>query len=410
MTIMPVDLSETKAKAPSAGGITIVADRDVTIGEAREQHDAARFDFDASRGLLSSKSVRSEATSNANIGVSSTVSGDAVRVQAGNDLTVRGSNVVGTNDVTLAAARDVSITTSQNTSQSSSSTERKESGFLSGGGMSVSIGSRSQSADQQSSQVTHNGSMVGSLDGNLTISAGNDAHVTGSVIHAGKDLAMAGKTVTIDSAYDTTADAERQRFRQAGVTVGITNPVISAIQTGQQMAEAAKHVDGDPRLLALAAATTGLAAKNAYDAVGGDPVKAATSVGINISLGASKSDSQSQMQSSTAVGSTVSAGGNVTIAASGAGKDSNINVIGSTISSGKNTLLAADGDVNLQAAKSTSSQHSNNSGASAGVGVSISLGSQSGIAFTANASGSRGNADGDSTTWTNTHVNAGDTL
>ncbi|WP_199027150.1 hemagglutinin repeat-containing protein [Ralstonia sp. ASV6] len=410
MIIQPVDPSSTRTKTAPAGGVTIVADHDVTIAEAREQHNAAKFDFDASKGLLSSKSTRSESTLNANLGVSSTVSGETVRVQAGNDLTVRGSNVVGTGDVKLAASHDVKITTSQNTTQSTSSSEQKESGFLGSNGMSVSVGTRSQSSDQQSSQVTNNGSMVGSLNGNLTIAAGNDAHVTGSVIHAGNDLAMAGKTVTIDSAYDTTADAERQRFRQAGVTVGITSPVISAIQTGRQMAEAAKHVDGDPRLMALAAATTGLAAKNAYDAVGGDPVKAATSVGINISLGASKSDSQSQMRSSTAMGSTVSAGGNVTIAASGAGKDSNINVVGSTISSGKNTLLAADGDVNLRAAQSTSSQHSTNSGASAGVGVSISVGSQSGIAFTANASGSRGNADGDSTTWTNSHVTAGDTL
>uniref|UniRef100_UPI0036D908EC hemagglutinin repeat-containing protein n=1 Tax=Streptomyces rochei TaxID=1928 RepID=UPI0036D908EC len=155
---------------------------------------------------------------------------------------------------------------------------------------------------------------------------------------------MVGKTVTIDSAYDTMSQAEQQQFRQAGLSVGFTNPVVAAVQTGRQMAEAAQHAKGDARLTALAAATTGLAAKNLYDgATSGNPAQSPTSVGVSISLGASKSDNQSQEQASTAVGSTVSAGRNVTIAASGAGADSNINVIGSTVSAGNKALLAGDG-------------------------------------------------------------------
>ncbi len=392
------------------GAITIAGNGNVTLNEGREEHDSYQAVSSKRGSLVSGSTTGTMQSTQANLGVASTVSGDSVVVRAGKDLTVQGSNVVGTNDVTLGAARNVRITTSQDTVQTASSYEKTDSGLLTNGGLSLSIGTRSQSNQQQSTQVTNTGSMVGSLNGNLTITAGSDAHITGSTIHAGNDLNVAGKTVTIDSAYDTASQSEQQRFRQAGVTVAITNPVVSAIQTGQQMASAAKHVDGDPRLLALAAATTGLAAKNLYDSVGGDPVKAATSVGISISVGASRNDSQSQMQSSTAVGSTVSAGRNVTIAAAGAGKGSDINVVGSTVSSGKSTLLTAEGDVNLQAAQSASSQHSTNSGASAALGVSISGGSQTGIALTASVSGSRGHADGDSTTWTNTNVSAGNTL
>ncbi|WP_412771107.1 hemagglutinin repeat-containing protein [Ralstonia solanacearum] len=392
------------------GAITIAGNGNVTLNEGREEHDSYQAVSSKRGSLVSGSTTGTMQSTQANLGVASTVSGDSVVVRAGKDLTVQGSNVVGTNDVTLGAARNVRITTSQDTVQTASSYEKTDSGLLTNGGLSLSIGTRSQSNQQQSTQVTNTGSMVGSLNGNLTITAGSDAHITGSTIHAGNDLNVAGKTVTIDSAYDTASQSEQQRFRQAGVTVAITNPVVSAIQTGQQMASAAKHVDGDPRLLALAAATTGLAAKNLYDSVGGDPVKAATSVGISISVGASRNDSQSQMKSSTAVGSTVSAGRNVAIAAAGAGKGSDINVVGSTVSSGKSTLLTAEGDVNLQAAQSASSQHSTNSGASAALGVSISGGSQTGIALTASVSGSRGHADGDSTTWTNTHVSAGNTL
>ncbi|WP_254212498.1 hemagglutinin repeat-containing protein [Burkholderia multivorans] len=393
------------------GNANLLAAGDVNVGAATETHELNSHETHSHSNVVSGVKVASGIDQTATYSQGSTISADGVTVASGRDINVTGSNIVGTNDVTLKAARDVNIKTSQDTIQSSTYYEKQESGLLSNGGLSVSIGSRSQSDKQQSASVKNNGSAIGALDGNLTVSAGNDMHATGSLLHAGNDLAVVGKTVTIDSAYDTMSQAEQQQFRQAGLSVGFTNPVVAAVQTGRQMAEAAQHTKGDARLTALAAATTGLAAKNLYDgAAGGNPAQSPTSVGISISLGASKSDSQSQAQASTAVGSTVSAGRNVTIAASGAGADSNINVIGSTVSAGNKALLAADGDVNLQAAQSTSSQHSTNSGSSASVGIAFTVGSQNGFSLNAGVAGNRGHADGDSTTWTNTHVTAGDTL
>ncbi|WP_249173578.1 hemagglutinin repeat-containing protein [Burkholderia dolosa] len=393
------------------GNANLLAAGDVNVGAATETHELNSHETHSHSNVVSGVKVASGIDQTATYSQGSTISADGVTVASGRDINVTGSNIVGTNDVTLKAARDVNIKTSQDTIRSSTYYEKQESGLLSNGGLSVSIGSRSQSDKQQSASVKNNGSAIGALDGNLTVSAGNDMHATGSLLHAGNDLAVVGKTVTIDSAYDTMSQAEQQQFRQAGLSVGFTNPVVAAVQTGRQMAEAAQHTKGDARLTALAAATTGLAAKNLYDgAAGGNPAQSPTSVGISISLGASKSDSQSQAQASTAVGSTVSAGRNVTIAASGAGADSNINVIGSTVSAGNKALLAADGDVNLQAAQSTSSQHSTNSGSSASVGIAFTVGSQNGFSLNAGVAGNRGHADGDSTTWTNTHVTAGDTL
>ncbi len=393
------------------GNANLLAAGDVNIGAATETHELNSHETHSHSNVVSGSKVASGIDQTATYSQGSTISADGVTVASGRDINVTGSNIVGTNDVTLKATRDINIKTSQDTIQSSTYYEKQESGLLSNGGLSVSIGSRSQSDKQQSASVKNNGSAIGALDGNLTVSAGNDVHATGSLLHAGNDLAVVGKTVTIDSAYDTMSQAEQQQFRQAGLSVGFTNPVVAAVQTGRQMAEAAQHTKGDARLTALAAVTTGLAAKNLYDgATSGNPAQSPTSVGVSISLGASKSDSQSQAQASTAVGSTLSAGRNVTIAASGAGADSNINVIGSTVSAGNKALLAADGNVNLQAAQSTSSQHSTNSGSSASVGIAFTVGSQNGFSLNAGVAGNRGHADGDSTTWTNTHVTAGDTL
>ncbi|XQM28313.1 hemagglutinin repeat-containing protein [Burkholderia gladioli] len=395
------------------GNANLLAAGDVNVGAATETHELNSHETHSHSNVVSGSKVASGVDQTAIYSQGSVISADGVTVTSGRDIDVTGSNIVGTNDVSLSAARDVNIKTSQDTIQSSTYFDKKETGLMSNGGLSVSVGSRSNSDKQQSSSVTNNGSAIGALNGNLTVSAGNDLHATGSILHAGNDVNLAGKTVKIDAATDTSNFAEQQQFRQAGVTVGVTNPVVAAVQSGRQMTNAAQSVGGDPRLIALAAATTGLAAKNTYDSLkqmGGDPVKAATSVGINVSVGASKNDSQMQAQSSTAVGSTVSAGRNVTIAAAGAGKDSNLDVIGSTISAGNNAKLAAEGNVNLQAAENTSSQHSTNSGASASVGVSFTVGDKSGVAFTAGVAGNRGNADGDSSTWTNTHVSAGNEL
>ncbi|WP_080423607.1 hemagglutinin repeat-containing protein [Burkholderia ubonensis] len=393
------------------GTASLLAVGDVNVESATETHVLNSHETHSHSGVLSGSKVASGVDQTATYNQASTISADGVTIASGRDINVIGSAIAATDDATLKAARDVNIKTSQDTVQSSTYYEKKETGLLSNGGLSVTIGSRSMTDRQQSSTVTNNASSIGSLNGNLSIEAGNNVNGTAAILHAGNDVDVTGKSVKLDSAYDTMSQAQQQQYRQAGVTVGLSSPVLAAVQTGKQMVEAAGKTKGDARLRALAAATTGLAAKNAYDATGGgNPATTAKSVGINISLGASKSDSQSQAQASTAVGSTVSAGRNVSITATGAGTDSNIDVIGSTISAGGNTKLAADGKVNLQAAESTSSQHSTNSGGSAGIGVSIGFGQQSGIAFTAGVAGNRGNANGDSAAWTNTHVTAGNTL
>ncbi|APD13349.1 hemagglutinin repeat-containing protein [Pandoraea pulmonicola] len=395
--------------ATTKGGITVVASGNVVVQEARERHDSD-VAVDSKRGsFVSGTQTSSAQQQHVDAGVASTLSGDTVTVKAANDLTVQGSNIVGTNDVTLSAGRNVTITTSEDRTDATSSFSQRESGFMSNGGLSFSIGSRSQSDDQRSSQVTHTGSLVGSVDGNLTVKAGETLHVTGSTLHAGNDVNLAGKSVTIDAAHDTFGMNEKQSFQQSGLTIGFTNPILAAVQATTDVAKSASRAKGDARLLALAGATAGLAVANAADTIAKDP-KEATSVGINVSLGASRSNSETTSQSSTAAGSRISGNRNVNITASGGGADSDLSIVGSQIKAGQNALLSADGDVNIQAAQNTSSQHSNNSGTNASLGVSFTVGSKSGISFNAGVSGNRGNADGDDVAWSNSHVQAGDKL
>ncbi|TDY38997.1 hemagglutinin repeat-containing protein, partial [Paraburkholderia rhizosphaerae] len=400
------------------GSANLVATGNVTIGAATETHEFNAHETHSHSEIVSGTKVSSSTDQTMTLNQGSMVSADSVKIVSGNDINVIGSNIVGTNDVTLKAAHDVTITTSQDTQSTQTDYSKKEWGFLSGltalnqldGGLQgYSIGVRKTTDAQQITQVTNNSSMIGSVNGNLTVVAGNDLHATDAVLYAANDMGLAGRTVTIDSAINTFSQSEQQSFSQTAITAGISNPVIAAAMTANQMRQDVKHTNGDARLDALAAATTGLAVKNAIDAVAANP-SAVGGIGISVSLGTSHSNSNSNATSSTAVGSSVTAGHNLTIAAAGGGADSDINVIGSTLSAGNNTTLIAAGDINLHAAQNTDSVSSTNSGSSASVGVTFGVGQQNGFSFQLGVSGTKGNGNGSDTTWTNTHVSAGNTL
>gem|GEM_PF-4381180 len=91
--------------------------------------------------------------------------------------------------------------------------------------------------------------------------------------------------------------------------------------------------------------------------------------GINASLGSQSSKSSSHMRSETAAGSSLNAGCNVTIKATG----SDITVAGSRVKAGKDVLLDAARDVNLLASQDTQQTTGKNS-SSGGVGLGTSSG------------------------------------
>src|SRR5690606_28098234 len=105
-------------------------------------------------------------------------------------------------------------------------------------------------------------STVGSLGGDVTIQAGGDYRQVGShVVAPGGDIAIRAKRVEIVEARETSHSVNESKFRQSGVTAAVSSPVISALQTADQMKQASSRTD-DRRLQALAAVTTGLSASN----------------------------------------------------------------------------------------------------------------------------------------------------
>ena len=399
------DLSARAAQVTSStGAIQATAGRDVSItaGEASQNWSEAR---QATRsGFLSSTTVTNLDETNDARALAASFSGDSVAIQAGRDIGVSGSNLVSDTGTRLAAGQNVAIEAATDTHSETHHEDKLKSGLFTSGA-SITMGMRQQTTDQQGQSTSAAASTVGSTQGNVAIQADKAYTQTGSDVLAPQgDIALRGEDVDIVAAEASSRSEQTTEFKQGGITLAVSSPVISAIQTVQQMKDAAGQTK-DSRMQALAAGTAALAAKNAADAVAANPAQAG-GASISLSIGGSQSKSQTVQTATTAQGSTVAAGGNVDIHASGAGEASDLIVQGSTITAGNNISLGADDAINLLAAKNTADQHSKNSGASASIG--ISLGSQTGI--TVAASGSRGRADGSDVNWSNTHVEAGNRL
>ena len=415
--------NDFNAKAASVtsrtGAIDVTAMQDINITEGRETTN-----FDTARKVKSSSTFSSITKTQRDVfesdsSISSHLSADTVSLQTGRDLNILGSNVISDNGTTLDAGENLNITAAKNTAYELHERKTKKSG-LSSSGMSVSIGTQQLDVKQTSHSVSYTSSTVGSIAGDVNIAAGENYKQTASdVIAPQGDINIVAQKVDITAAQNASVSTHETKFKQSGLTLAISNPVISAVQTAQQMNEAASETS-DSRMQALATGTAALAAKNAYDVVqtaqaldktGKAALDGANHVGgvnLSISIGNSKSSSTSTQSNSTAQSSKVIAGGDIKFQATGADKNSDINVIGSKIKAGDSVAIIADDQINLIAAKNTETLASKNKSSSASVGVSV--GTTSGLAITASASNGKGKANGTDVIWTETTVEGGNVV
>ncbi|PUE12943.1 hemagglutinin repeat-containing protein [Limnohabitans sp. T6-20] len=432
------DLSAKAATINAGQALNVNAGNNVNIttGQASQSLDTANTV--TSKGTLSSRTLNTRQTSQSTTAVASNLEGASVSIQTGQDLTVKGSNILADQAVNLSAVRNVTIEAAQNTQSQTDYRQETKSGLMSGGGIGFTVGKRQQSLDQQGQSTTAAASTIGAINGNVTIKAGGAYTQTGSDVMTPKgDIDITAKKVDITEARETGSQSTEQKFKQSGLTVAITSPVVSALQTVQSQIKAAGNTSSG-RMQALAGANAAFNLKQAADALKagqgdangmvktgatnpdgspktnadgtpetaqGNAADKAGGIGISISVGSSSSQSKQSSSADNARGSTLTAGGNVSIKATGDGQGSNLTVQGSSIQAGQTTTLKADNQVNLLAAQNTTSESSSNQSKSGSVGVAIQLGAGGGgMGFTASASKASGQGAGNGTTYTNTQV------
>ncbi len=404
------DVSATAAYANATGSIQVVAGRDVHLNAGQSHQDVRDEHFQKETGFMSSKTTHTIDSVSRTDAAGTTLSGDTVAVQAGRNLTVAGSTVASTNGTSLAAGNDLTVTTTQTSSSESHYREEKKSGFGATGN-GLSYGNKQQTDIANDNANTYAGSLIGSTNGNVTLKAGGDLHLTGSQAVAGGDLTAIGRNVTIDAAAGTTHHDETHITKSSGFTLGLSGGAAGLMQAASsQMQDAADAKDA--RASVLNGMAMGRSLYDAGNALGGK--KPMDEVAVTLSWGTSQSKSTSTEDATRNQGSTLMAGGKATLIATGA-KDANGNPVAGTGNltiagsgvSAKDVVLGAANSVNLVASQDTDKTRSENSSSSASVGISYGT---KGFGVSASMSKAHGDSNSDAVIHNNTHVTGSDSV
>lgn len=411
------DFTATAATINSnTGAINITATQDINIQEGRETSN-----FDAARRVkrsstFSSRTKTRRDTFESDNSLSSNLSGETVMLDAGNEINIRGSNVISDNGTSLSAGENVNITAASDTAYEFHERKTKTSG-LSSSGASITLGSSQLNTKHTTNSTYLTGSTVGSVEGHVTINSGKTYTQKASDVLAPQgNIDISAQQVNIIAGQNTRDTTQETKFKQSGLTLSIQSNSLNLAQNVVNTTQSTLKSEGS-RNKALNALQTyansatlmeqGSAAINAIKV--GEIQNAASSAGIklSISVGSSKSESSSSSSLTNNQGSLVKAGGDISITAT----QDDLIVAGSNIAADKNVTLDAARNINLIASADKETNQSKNKSSSASIGISIGIGGEgTGLGVDLAASRGKGKANSDSLTYNNTQISAGETL
>ncbi len=317
---------------------------------------------------------------------STLTAGNNVQLNAGNDLLISGSDIVAGQDANLSAVNDINIVTAQELFNQTTEHSSIRDGLT----------------------VSANYNVGKTVDAISNLGQGDDAvSVASSVMQAADTLNNAGPSIGghLGQTTETTTDnVQQSQAKTSSLTAG-RDVTISA--GGDALLEGVSANAG--RDIGINAENVSVvAAQNSSDSQHnteylqvGLNLNASTS-NVSLTAGFSQSDSELDNQNTSVVGSSLNAGGNVDVNAR-----NDLAVVGSDIDGDDNVVLTAGNNIVIEAAESQYSSDSEDSHLSAGAGINFG---SDGIGFTANMAMGEGELDREGTTYSNSHITAGNNL
>ena len=413
------DATLNATQAQASGDVAVSAGRDIALNSATESDYSFFEETRVKKGLMSKTTTHTVEEDYATHEKGALLSGNNVSLNAGNDLKVQGSTVVGDGKVNLQAGNNLDIVAATEEQSRYRLNEKKTSGVFSGGGIGVTFGSKSSRHQLNEDGTTQSQSVstIGSTGGDVNIVAGGKAHIGGADVIADKNLSVTGDSVQIDPGQDVRRRDETFEQKQSGLSLALSGTVGSAINTAVTTAQQAKQ-ETDGRLAALQGTKAALSGVQAVQAgqqatLGNTDTEEGSMIGISVSLGTQKSSSKQHQEQTTVTGSTLNAGNNLQVTATGKGNTADsgdIAVAGSQLKAGGDTTLNAERDVLLLGAANTQKSEGSNKSSGGNIGVSIGVGQQTGLSVFANANKSQGSEHGDGTFWSETTIDSGGKL
>ena len=377
------DLTARAADITSKNGTTsLFAGNDISLTagrEASEDHYGIRY---KESGLLSSKTTTIRIDTESDIARTTNITGQNVNIAAKRDATFAAANIAADSDVNIAAGRNFSAVSAENYSHTENYKEVKKSGiFGSGGGLGFTIGTQQTKTTRDSDAITQQGTNIAALGGNVSISAGENAHISSSAILADKDATVTAKDVRVDGKDNVYRESITQESKTTGLTVSFSHGLLDLGQSLYAPISRMGEVQDD-RLKAAYALQARRLIREKFGK-GKNPLKGQT-FSLDISFGTSKSYSRMENTTTEYARSRIAAGGNTNVTAG----ERDLTVRGSTVI-GNDVSLTAKGNVRLEAGENTSITTTENKFSSASIGASFAPSGLTDISISAN----KGNGD-----------------
>ena len=331
-------------------------------------------------------------------GTKLSVGGSTTMATQTGDIALTGANVVSEGSLSINAARDLTITSAQDTLHNANQSNNKAIGKVVVSDTERFSGYHNEKHKDNSDQVTQVASNVSSLKGDVNLTAGQKYTQASSNVLAGNDVNITAKTIDITALQNTGSHQESNSDLKIGAFARISSPLIDLANN----VEAARKSDGRLKAMQGMAATA-----NAYQAASAiNSMTGGAGSGVLVKgeagIGFASSSNSSNSNDSTAQGSTINGGRNVTLTAT----DGDIHATGATLNAGKTLSLDAAQNIVFDASQST--LHSDGKNKSSGVeaGVGFQVGAQTGMYVYASANMGKGHNNNDSTVNNNTELKA----
>ena len=201
--------------------------------------------------------------------------------------------------------------------------------------------------------------------GNVKLTAGQAYSQTASNVIAANDVNVTAQSIDLLAAQNTGDSYQTERDLKIGAFARVKSPIIDLINN----IDAARKSDGRLQAMqGMAAVANGYQIASAAGLTGG---KGGTLITAEVGVGFANANSSDKSSHSTAQGSSINGGRNVTLTST----EGNIHGVGANIAAGNALTLDSAQDIVLEAAQSEThslSRHSN-------VGVGVSVGAQTGV-------------------------------
>ena len=361
------DISIKAADIRSEGMTAVEAGRNLTVENGKEITDLEEHHRHKERSLLSSTTTTTHDEVHAVKAQKSIIEGNTVSLPGGKDISLTGSAAASTKETALSAGRNISIHAAEETDKEIHKKQVKKSGLI-GSGLGFTIGSEKKKDAYDTEETMQAGSTVGSIKGNVTITAGQTASVSASDIIAGKDTLITGRNVDIESKDNTYKGKEEHEYKKSGLTVSLGGAAVNAARTVAAPVKRAGEV-GDGRLKALYALQAGMNARDIQkDQKTDKAINKNNAVGINISLGSTGWKDHAETITEETRGSRITAGKTAAVIAK-----EDMTVKGSIVHA-KDILLKAGNNIHILSSENKSTTIEDYKAKSGSIGASLSKG------------------------------------